>query len=65
MSYYTELSSYKVSNNLDSTTAYIDHQDKAGADETGPFDAQVGRWQWGDGKNWHTDDTIKLYRTTS
>ena len=71
MSYNTELSFYKVWGNLDNNMAGIVHQDKAGADETGPFDAPKGRWRYSDGTGrdtddaWPIDDTIKVYRTTS
>ena len=66
MSYCTELSSYKVNDNLDDSTAYIQHQDIAGPDEIGPFDAPSGKWIYADGTvTGSIDNTMKVYRTTS
>ena len=65
MSNYTKLSSYKVHNILDANMAYIQQQDIAWPNETEPFDAPRGRWQYAKNMTWIDDDTIKVYRTTS
>ena len=67
MSYYTELSSYKVDDNFDDNMCRIQHQDTAKPDETGPFDAPSGKWVYYnvDNDTWSIDDTINVYRTLS